>query len=746
MLKLENVTKYYHSSSNVTCALRKINLEFKKGEFVVITGESGSGKTTLLNILSGLDSYEDGEMFFNNQETSYFDETDWENYRRNEIAFIFQNYNLIDSYTVLENVMVTYTIAGYSLNEAKEKATNVIKLVGLESHMHQKGTQLSGGQKQKVAIARALAKETNIIIADEPTGNLDTENSLMILELLKKVSKDKLVILVSHNQNIVDPFMTRKIRLRDGEVVSDEIITEAAKEEIIETKNNEIVNKNKNFNFLFLNLKSQPKKSILLLLLITFSIIATFVCVLNFKTNIDDKKTQNLSYKFFNNLDDKRLLIKRSDGSNITDQMLNSLNHEYIASVDKFDYITDINYYRPGDYKYKYAGGLVDNPATGGTDLVDNSSYVAIKQDKFMRSASSLTADMLKAGRLPVNNREMVIYSDDLSVLDTEEFVLFRNAFKWGSDTWYRYNVKIVGILKEPTKQAYFSDDICRVLELTNYTLNIRFNYTYKEYGRIDRSTFFTFDKIVMVDDINLNEFRFTQLALNQMKDNKIKNVDNTIVTFKDHTYSQKSIYSTTDPLKIADNAIGVSKDFFDMVYNQYEHYEQAALFITDYAYIDEVMDYLYEEGYDVISCFQVSVTGYNKDKVIIRLVNLIASIVGIVVINLIVIFVAYSFLKIKKNDYVIFKMLGLSNKDSKIINRYELLLYTIIGNLILIITTLLIRLFTNNLLILELYKYLKFYDYFIVLFISILSSLLLSNSFGKFITRSAKITVLKEE
>ena len=148
MLKLENVSKYYYSSSSVTCALRKINLQLNIGEFVTITGESGSGKTTLLNILSGLDSYEDGEMYYYDKKTSFFDAEDWENYRKNEIAFIFQNYNLIDSFTVLENVIVPYIIDGLSYKEAKVKAKETLKLVGLEKDLHKKATKLSGGQNK----------------------------------------------------------------------------------------------------------------------------------------------------------------------------------------------------------------------------------------------------------------------------------------------------------------------------------------------------------------------------------------------------------------------------------------------------------------------------------------------------------------------------------------------------------------------------------------------------------------------
>src|SRR5574344_422513 len=199
MLRLENISKYYYNSGNVTVGLEKINLSFNKGEFVAITGESGSGKTTLLNVLSGQDSYENGEMYFNCEPTSGFDQADWETYRRENIGFIFQNYNLIDSYTVLQNVESALWIKGYTKEEAKTKALSYINEVGLSSRKNHLASKLSAGQKQRLSIARALAKECEIIIADEPTGNLDSENGTEIMKLLSDLSKDMLVIIVTHN-------------------------------------------------------------------------------------------------------------------------------------------------------------------------------------------------------------------------------------------------------------------------------------------------------------------------------------------------------------------------------------------------------------------------------------------------------------------------------------------------------------------------------------------------------------------
>ena len=185
MIRLTDVSKYYRSNQNVTLGLHKINLEFHPGEFAVITGESGSGKSTLLNVISGSDSYDEGEMYIEGQETSCYDKADWEQYRREKISFIYQNYNLIDSFTVLQNVKsaILIRIPQMDEKEADRKALEYIRKVGLEKQAKKKASHLSSGQKQRLSIARALAKETEIIVADEPTGNLDAQNSKEVVQL-----------------------------------------------------------------------------------------------------------------------------------------------------------------------------------------------------------------------------------------------------------------------------------------------------------------------------------------------------------------------------------------------------------------------------------------------------------------------------------------------------------------------------------------------------------------------------------
>ena len=188
MLKLENVSKIYYTNGIVATGISKVNLELNIGEFVVITGESGSGKSTLLNVISGIDSYEEGEMYINGKETSHYTEKDFEEYRKKYIANIFQSFNLINSYTVYQNVELVLLLNGYKRRQIKKKVLDIIDKVGLTKFKNTKVSKLSGGQKQRVAIARAIVKDTPIIVADEPTGNLDTKSAYEIIELLKNVA------------------------------------------------------------------------------------------------------------------------------------------------------------------------------------------------------------------------------------------------------------------------------------------------------------------------------------------------------------------------------------------------------------------------------------------------------------------------------------------------------------------------------------------------------------------------------
>ena len=221
MLELKNITKIYETGDLKQKALNKVNIKFRENEFVSILGQSGSGKTTLLNIVGGLDQYTSGDLVINGISTKKYTDRDWDIYRNHRVGFVFQTYNLIPHQTALQNVELALTLSGVSKNERRKRAENVLKKVGLSTQMHKRPNQMSGGQMQRVAIARALINDPDILLADEPTGALDSETSLQVLDLLKEIAKDKLVIMVTHNPELAVNYSTRIVQLLDGEVIDD---------------------------------------------------------------------------------------------------------------------------------------------------------------------------------------------------------------------------------------------------------------------------------------------------------------------------------------------------------------------------------------------------------------------------------------------------------------------------------------------------------------------------------------------
>lgn len=221
MLELKNITKNYYAGSNVVTALKGVSLKFRKNEFVSILGPSGCGKTTLLNIIGGLDRYTEGDLLIDQKSTKDYKDRDWDAYRNSIIGFVFQNYNLISHLSVLDNVEMALSLSGVSAKERKQRATKVLTDVGLKDQLYKKPNQLSGGQQQRVAIARALVNDPKVLLADEPTGALDSETNKQIMSLIQEISKDRLVIMVTHNEKIARNYSDRIIKLLDGEVIDD---------------------------------------------------------------------------------------------------------------------------------------------------------------------------------------------------------------------------------------------------------------------------------------------------------------------------------------------------------------------------------------------------------------------------------------------------------------------------------------------------------------------------------------------
>lgn len=221
MLQLKKICKQYKTGDLVQAALDGVSLNLRDNEFVAVLGPSGSGKTTLLNLIGGLDRYDSGDLIINNISTKKYKDRDWDSYRNHTIGFVFQSYNLIPHQSILANVELALTISGVSRNERRQRAKAALEQVGLGDQLHKKPNQMSGGQMQRVAIARALINDPDILLADEPTGALDSETSVQVMELLKEVAKDRLVVMVTHNPELAEKYATRIVNLRDGKITDD---------------------------------------------------------------------------------------------------------------------------------------------------------------------------------------------------------------------------------------------------------------------------------------------------------------------------------------------------------------------------------------------------------------------------------------------------------------------------------------------------------------------------------------------
>ena len=221
MLQLKNISKQYETMGSNVQALHDVNLQFRDSEFVSILGPSGGGKTTLLNIIGGLDQYTDGDLIINGVSTKQYKDRDWDSYRNHTVGFVFQSYNLITHQTVLQNVELALTLSGVSKKERRKRAIEALQSVGLGDQIYKKPNQMSGGQMQRVAIARALVNNPDILLADEPTGALDTTTSEQIMNILKEVSKTKLVIMVTHNPELAERYSSRIIKILDGKIIDD---------------------------------------------------------------------------------------------------------------------------------------------------------------------------------------------------------------------------------------------------------------------------------------------------------------------------------------------------------------------------------------------------------------------------------------------------------------------------------------------------------------------------------------------
>lgn len=391
LLHLENLGKIYVSEGAVSVGIRGVNLSFDAGEFVAITGKSGSGKTTLLNAISGIDSYEEGELYIEGSPTSHYTQADWETYREKYISFIFQDYHIIESFTVLQNVELALMHI-HSKKERRARALALIDRVGMTPFRNHRGSKLSGGQKQRTVIARALAKDSPIILADEPTGNLDSKSAQEIIELLSEVSREKLVIVVTHNFEQVAAFATREIRVFDGRVERDEVlrpVTPLPVKHIESARPGRGETLRRGCVLGWNRYRAMPRLTIFIGLVMLIAILGTFVL-----TSYLLAGTESATERPIFGQTEGRLILTRHDGSPISETELSLLARltgarEYL----RYDSLLDSTW-----YQYRYL--------SGGSRVLELDYRFCYDLHEIAPSGEP----RLDAGRMPETEDEVLLY------------------------------------------------------------------------------------------------------------------------------------------------------------------------------------------------------------------------------------------------------------------------------------------------------------------------------------------------
>lgn len=710
MLKLVNVGKIYSSNGNVAVGIRKVNMELGIGEFVAITGESGAGKTTLLNVLSGIDSYEEGEMYINGEETSWYSPEDLESYRNRYVGFVFQNYNVVDSYTVLGNVEAALTFVGYDKKTRRTRALELIDRVGLTSRLHTKASKLSGGEKQRVVIARALAKDAPIIAADEPTGNLDSQSAKGIIELLHEVSKDKLVLIVTHDFNEVADYATRIIRVFDGEVKEDRIIKPEVKGKDLPPVPEE--GKKASFGDILklalTDLISSPKR--LAFHLFAFLLMSAFVLtsVALYREIVLSSTNINL-YSSFSNTDISRLVLNKKDGSVFTDAETSSIkNNQDISSIVTHDYMLDYNlnsiYVNTDNYSYYFGN--------------------------YVKESSSISESDLECGKLPSKADEVVLTihksvfkSDDLS--SYESFL---------GKTLNDYNglIKstIVGVVNGDnladgaSSYAYFNQEGYQALAYHRYCSSI-ISATYSD---STNSTGYIFLYSIEEDSALANDEFKISTPSDSFKAGEYFTLD--LHDAYGFLFTKKSYKSVEYDGSTSTTILYLSTANYQEARAHYEANYQISVFVKNAHKLSSVATNLRNSGYRVVVPSEPV-----SDNLNLNLIIIIAALIGIIQFLIATFFIIYAALlhsvKARKDDIEVLRTIGATKGNIKVMLSSE---YIFIGvaSYILVMIAFLVVFFTAKPALKQVLQSLDFGDFFLVFVSIILMSFLLSLMFSR--------------
>ena len=788
-IELRKVSKYYAGEDTVSMGFSRIDLDLDIGEFVAITGESGSGKSTLLNVISGLDTYEEGEMFVCGEDTTAYGTEDYEIYRKTYIGNIFQDFNLINSYTVYQNIEAVMLLCGKKRKECKQRINELIDLVGLNKYRRTKVSKLSGGQKQRVAIARALAKDAPIIVADEPTGNLDSASAQSVMETLAKVSIDKLVVIVTHNYEQAEPYVTRKLTMHDGKIIEDKTIApprlssaedyiakvglgqpdearpregrvaraekaELAAEAGKETLHAEPVyrprkmRKGSEIRLGLRNTFNLPAKFILLFIVYFF--VSTAV-LSQYATTINSMHESDLigSNPYFVNMSSDRIIIKKADESNFTDEDFNAvLSTPNIREIVKNDLALDSGVsFSMGDF-------YIEGPVMPVNDVNP--------QD-------------IKYGHMPEDEYEIVIKLDATS----DALITIGGADEFIGET--------VQLKDMSQMQSYeFSHKIKVAGIIVDEDLNEDSDFSLYGYSTIYASEAVGNELLIsMMAATSSSEMNFGGTRVNNDYNRAIfsssKVPDGSVYLFEDQTYYYKDQKAVGEDFKLkiknrffesegdyevdkiltvknCDDLVGIPADEYDMYYNCVfistndfralfdKGFYQISAYMENEQDSDETQALLHEKGFTTLALKDSLGDQTGGFNVLITLMTY-----GRLLLEFIILFfIAYAVIRLimrsRNSYYSTLRILGATKSNTDNILRVELILMMIIAYgvdiaFVVLMNKGIIQEFVHKDLtqVTKLLYYLTPLDYGILGGVLLLMSLLIANRYSRHIfTRSA--------
>ena len=747
IISLRNVSKFYYSKGIIASGISKVDLDLDIGEFVVITGESGSGKSTLLNVISGLDTYEEGEMYIEGKETSHYTISDFEEYRKKYISCIFQSFNLISSYTVYQNVALAMQIDGVSPHEIKRRAHEIIDKVGLSRYSSSKVSRLSGGQKQRVAIARALAKDTKILVADEPTGNLDSTAAEGIVDLLTEIAKDRLVVVVTHNFDQFKAHATRVIKMHDGKIIEDTGSKAASAPSKTMPADESTGAKHQApkgisyFDQIRLGVRNTfnlPAKFLLLLMVFVFvvsAVTAQYVTVKKQKDTTSEAGWNN----YFQNYDPKRIVIVKQDHSPFTRADYKAIEEApHVERLIREDMIYDsMSYIESGDFGFS----------------------------GYMLSISNLTGE-LTFGRMPEKDDEVVIsgYDDGWTFGEDPEKLIGMKC-KVTADDGSEHKVKISGLIlhkmndedeyMDSMSEIYYSDQMIGEMRRAMYASNSSTKTTMLINGAEQDLTpgpggLVVNDRVpegyILIPTSYDPMYKEGYAAGNKvlMKVRTLYYEEKLSLVIMG-TYGEKTFTKKTGlkDLSEHDGEIYINRMDYRRLFEKGSY--QASVFVDDTRNLEGMKDMLERGGFHAL-VLQDHIRNFMNEE-IVGIIQLPLAVIICIAVFFIAYFVVRLILRSRGTYFATLRMLGMENGPAKRIMRVELMLVCMIAYALFLVFAYLSR---TGVISFEMLKdhllYLTVRDYVILALILLVMAVLISERFMRSIFRNSAMGAYREE